>query len=343
MSDAPLHSVVVPAYNEELVLSEFWERMRSAMEPIARWELIIVDDGSTDATDGVIARLVEGDDRIRAISLSRNFGHQTAISAGIDMADGDTVTVIDADLQDPPEVIPALITEWEKGADVVFAVRESRAGETAFKKATAAVFYRVIGRLSNVDIPADAGDFRLMSRKATQGLRTLRERSRYIRGLVGWMGLRRAYVTYARDARAAGETKYPLGRMLRLAADGVVSFSTKPLQIALYLGFAASAIGLAYGLYLIAFRLVSDEPVQGWTSTMVALVFFGGVQLITIGIIGEYVGRIYDEVRKRPLYLVQDVSGFPDPTQASFAEDCTPYADRRCGDTPDGSDSQPSE
>lgn len=319
-----LHSIVVPMYNEEAVVAEFRRRLASALADVGDYEVIAVNDGSRDATPRMLRDIAAEDARWRVVHLARNFGHQTAITAGIDLARGDTVTVIDADLQDPPEVVPQLIERWRDGADIVFAVREAREGESFFKRSTASLFYRIMRRLAQVDIPADAGDFRLMSRKATEGLRAMRERSRYIRGLVGWMGLERATVSYRRDARYAGTTKYPLGKMLRLASDGIVSFSTKPLQLATFMGFVSSALGLAYGIWIIVARLTRAVPVQGWSSLMVALLFFGGVQLVTLGIIGEYVGRIYDETRRRPLYLIGEVDGFEGEVREHFERYPTP-------------------
>lgn len=306
----PLHSIVVPCFNEEPVVAALLTRLESVLPRLGEFEVVAVDDGSRDGTFELLRSAAEDRPWLKVVRLSRNFGHQTAITAGLDFASGDTVTVIDADLQDPPEVIPELVAEWERGADIVFAVRADRSGETWFKRVSAAAFYRLISRLAQVDLPLDAGDFRLMSRRAVEALRGMRERSRYVRGLVGWIGLERAFVRYARDARTAGETKYPLMRMLRLAMDGIVSFSIRPLQVATYLGLATSAAAFVYGIYVVVFRLLSNAPVPGWTSLMVVTLFLGGVQLTTIGIVGEYVGRIFEEVKGRPLYLVRESAGF---------------------------------
>jgi dolichol-phosphate mannosyltransferase len=306
-------------YNEEAVAEEFHRRATAVLSQLSDYEIIAVDDGSHDRTWELLTALAARDQHLRLVRLSRNFGHQTAITAGIDLARGDTVTVIDSDLQDPPELIPDMIEAWRQGADIVFAVRESRAGETAFKKSTASAFYRLLGRLAQVDMPLDAGDFRLMSRRATEGLAHMRERSRYIRGLVAWMGLNRAQITYSRDARHGGVTKYPLRKMMRLAADGLVSFSTVPLHMATVFGVISAGIGFLVGVYAIVMRIVGGHMVEGWASMMVAVLFVGGVQLITLGVLGEYVGRIHDEVRDRPLYLIGEVQGFPPGIQQHFA------------------------
>lgn len=324
-----LHSVVVPMYNEEEVAEEFYARATAALSALPGHEMIFVDDGSHDRTWDVLSRLAGSDPHLKLVRLARNFGHQTAITAGIDLAEGDTVTVIDADLQDPPELIPQMVDAWRAGADIVFAVRASRAGESAFKKSSASAFYRILGRIAQVDMPLDAGDFRLMSRRASAGLRHMRERSRYMRGLVAWMGLTRAQITYSRDARHAGITKYPLRKMIRLAADGLVSFSTLPLQIAMWLGLLSAGIGFGVGIYAIVGRIIGSHLVEGWASIMVAVLFLGGVQLLTLGIMGAYIGRIYDEVRGRPLYLVSETAGFTAALDDHFASSPVPPIERR--------------
>jgi glycosyltransferase involved in cell wall biosynthesis len=318
-----LHSIVVPMFNEEQVAEAFFARLMPALAPLPSFEVVVVDDGSRDRTPGVLSDLAANDPRIRVVRLARNFGHQTAITAGIDMASGDTVTVIDADLQDPPELIPDMVALWRGGADIVFAIRERRRGEGLFKRLSAAFFYRMIRTLARADIPLDAGDYRLMSRRAVAGLGAMRERSRYIRGLVGWMGLRRATVTYAREERAAGKTKYPLSKMVRLAVDGIVSFSSRPLQIATWIGFATSALGMVLAALAVA-DWVGGHTVQGWTSLMIVVLLFGGVQLLTLGIVGAYVGRIYAEILRRPLYFVDTVTNFPPQIEEHFAESCLP-------------------
>lgn len=307
---AELHSIVVPVFNEQEVLPQFHRRVTSAMSGVPGYEVVFVDDGSADETPAMLDALAAGDPRVRVVHLGRNFGQQAALIAGIDHAVGDTVTVIDVDLQDPPELVPEMIELWRGGADVVYAVRESRAGERVSKRASASLYYRALRMMTAVDIPVDASEFRLVSRRVADELRGMREHSRYLRGLVSWVGMRRACITYHRDPRAAGETKFPFFTMLRLGIDGVVSFSTRPLQFAMWMGFAAAFVGFAYGLYVMAYWALTHRPVAGWTSLMVALLFFSGVQLITVGIIGEYIGRIYDEVRGRPLYTVADRAGF---------------------------------
>jgi dolichol-phosphate mannosyltransferase len=329
MSQTELHSIVVPMYNEQAVAEEFLRRASAAFAVLPDYEIIVVDDGSKDATYDIVARLAKSDPHIKVVRFARNFGHQTATTAGIDLAAGDTVSVIDADLQDPPELIPDMVEAWRGGADIVFAVREERLGESAFKKATASAYYRMLRRIARVDIPVDTADFRLMSRKATEGLKAMRERSRYMRGLVGWMGLERATITYRRDARYAGETKYPLRKMMRLAADGIVSFSTVPLHLATILGVCAAGLAFLYALYAVVMKVTGGYVVPGWASIMVSVLFVGGVQLITLGVVGEYIGRVYDEVRHRPLYLVSDVQGFDEATEEHFAESPLPRVDAR--------------
>jgi len=304
------HSVVVPMYCEEQVAERFLERLTPVLDQLPSWEVIAVDDGSRDRTFSILATHAAADPRIKVVRFARNFGHQIAISAGIHYASGDTVTVIDADLQDPPEVILEMVDAWRNGAEIVYAVRTSRAGESYFKKMTASLFYRLMKALSNTSAPLDSGDFRLMGRSAADAFRAMGERNRYVRGMVGWIGMPEARVHYSRDPRAAGETKYPLRKMMSLAIDGVLSFSTMPLRIAIWLGALSAALGFAVAVWAVAERLAGGLVVQGWASTMVALLFIGGMQLLTLGIVGEYVGRIYDEVRQRPLYLVSQTLGF---------------------------------
>lgn len=275
----------------------------------APYEIIFVDDGSMDVSLMLLRDLRAKDEHVKFVSLSRNFGHQAAITAGLDHSSGEAVVVMDADLRGPPEVIPALIAKWREGFEVVVAVREGRTGETAFKRGTAALFYRLLQKLTSTAIYLDAADFRLMSRKAVNSLNRLRERHRFMRGLASWVGFRQTCVTFTRDVRQAGETKYPLRKMLRLALDGITSFSFFPLQLATYLGFGVSLISLLYVVYAIGLKLFTDELVPGWASVIVAILFVGGVQLITVGIIGEYVGRIYEEVKQRPLYFVDETAG----------------------------------
>jgi dolichol-phosphate mannosyltransferase len=306
-----LISVVIPIFNELAIIPELHRRLTATMSALPDdYELVFVNDGSRDGSREALRRLAEEDPRSRFIDLSRNFGHQIAITAGMDYAQGDAVVVIDADLQDPPEVIPDLIGKWKDGYDVVYAVRERREGDTLFKRATAAAFYRLIQRITNVEIPVDTGDFRLMSRRAVDGLRRVKEKNRFIRGLVAWLGFRQTGVRFVRHERFAGETKYPLRKMLKFAFDGITSFSFLPLQLATYFGFVVSAASFVGLLYVVYLRLFTSATILGWASLMAAILFLGGVQLITIGIIGEYIGRIYDEVKQRPLYLTQEVVGF---------------------------------
>ena len=310
-SEAILYSIVIPVYNEVEVLPALYRRLTRVMEGLVeRYEVIFVNDGSQDDSTGLLREFQDRDTRVKFLSLSRNFGHQIAITAGLDYSSGQAVVVMDADLQDPPEVIPQLIEQWRKGYDVVFAVRAKRPGEGLFKRATAAIFYRLLRRITATEIPLDAGDFRLMSRRVVDTLQSIRERNRFIRGLAGWIGFRQTSVIFVRGVRQAGETKYPLKKMLRFALNGLLSFSLVPLQLASYLGFLISTIAFFYIIYAIGLKLFTDRAVLGWTSVMVAVLFLGGVQLISLGIIGEYIGRIYDEVKQRPLYVVEEAKGF---------------------------------
>lgn len=306
-------SVVVPVFNEERTLPEFRRRLIAAIEPLGGdWEVVFVDDGSTDASAEVLARLHTEDPRLKALHLSRNFGHQAAISAGLDHASGDAVVTIDADLQDPPEVIPRLVEAWRAGHEVVHA-RRARREETygKGKALLAAAFYRLLARLSEVPIPVDVGDFRLLDRRVVEVLRAAPERHRYVRGLSAWAGFRQAYVLYDRAPRAAGESKYGWGRLLDLAVNGLVSFSTAPLRLATVLGLVASALSFLLILVTIARRVLFEYPLEaiGWASTMIVILFLGGLQLIMLGIFGEYLGRVYGEVKHRPLYLVARTRG----------------------------------
>jgi dolichol-phosphate mannosyltransferase len=299
-----LLSVVTPMLNEEATVRTFVERVRTALDGL-EWELVVVDDGSSDATPQILTELAESDPRLKLLTLSRNFGHQTAITAGLDHARGDAVVMIDADLQDPPELIPTMVEHWRAGSDVVYATRTAREGETPFKLATARWFYRLMSKLSDVPLHQDAGDFRLMDRVALDALLAMRERNRYIRGMTAWVGFTQTAVPYRRDARHAGETKYPLRKMVRFALDAIASFSNVPLQLATIAGFACAALAFLAIPVAIAFRF-AGEFVPGVTTTVIAVLLLGGIQLMAIGMIGEYVGRIYDEVKRRPLYVVRD-------------------------------------
>jgi glycosyltransferase involved in cell wall biosynthesis len=319
-------SVVVPCYNEEAVLGETHRRLTAALERLpegAGFEIVYVDDGSRDRTPLILRELTGRDARVRALRLSRNFGHQIAVTAGLEHARGEAVVIIDADLQDPPEVILEMCEAWRAGADVAYGERTERAGETHFKLWTAKLFYRLINRVSKVQIPLDTGDFRLLDRRVVDALLAMPERDRFIRGMAAWVGYRQVAVRYARAARFAGESKYPLFKMLRFAADGVLSFSFAPLRLAVWTGFAAIAVAFGGILYALALRLFFDPShwVRGWTSLFVAVLFLGGVQLLSLGIIGEYVGRIYGEVKGRPLYFVRERLGFEDSARADAVGD----------------------
>jgi len=299
-----LLSVVAPVYNEEATVAAFYERVTTALEGLPI-EIVLVNDGSKDGTEKIIDGLAASDPRVRVVHLSRNFGHQTALTAGLDHARGDAVAMLDADLQDPPEVIKELLAKWREGVDVVYAVRERRSGETRFKLATARIFYRFMGRISNIELQPDAGDFRLMSRQALDGLLAMRERSRYLRGMTVWVGFTQAAVPYERDARHAGETKYTLRRMVAFSLDAISSFSHLPLQFATLMGFLFSFIAfLAIPVVLVLKAL--DSYLPGFSTITIVILLLGGMNLIAVGIIGEYVGRIYDEVKRRPLYLVRE-------------------------------------
>lgn len=306
----PVISVVAPVYNEEALLSPFVDEMRRVLEQIGEpWEIILVNDGSRDGSLRIMREQHARDPRVKGISFSKNFGGQLAITAGLDHAVGDAVVVIDADLQDPPEVVKALYARWREGYQVIYAQRSSRAGETWFKRLTATVYYRVIRGIASVDIPLDTGEFRLLDRKAADALRGIREQHRYLRGLAAWIGFRTIAVPYERAARTAGETKYTLSKMLRLAVDGITNFSYLPLQLATFAGFFVAGLSLLGILAAILVRLFLGHELTGQATTLVSVLFLGGIQLIFLGILGEYLGRIYDEVKQRPLYIVDEALG----------------------------------
>jgi polyisoprenyl-phosphate glycosyltransferase len=306
-----LLSVVAPVFNEEAIVQEFYRRVCAVLDGIGEpWELIMVNDGSRDRSPELMRELHACDPRVKVVSFARNFGHQVAITAGMDYAQGDAVVVLDADLQDPPEVIPDLLAQWRAGYQVVYAVRAERKGETWFKETTAKLFYRAIAKITDIDIPTDTGDFRLMDRKVVTALKGMREKHRFMRGLSVWVGFRQTGVNYVRAERFAGETKYPLKKMLKFAMDGITSFSYLPLQLATYIGFIAAAVSLAGIIIAVILRLSGSEAFYGQATTLVSVLFLGGVQLICLGIIGEYLGRIYDEVKGRPLYIVGEELGF---------------------------------
>jgi glycosyltransferase involved in cell wall biosynthesis len=304
----PRYSIVAPVYNEEDGLVEFYRRTSAVMDSLdGPAELVLIFDGSRDRSPEIGRELQASDPRVRLIEFSRNFGHQIAITAGIDQAEGDAVIIIDSDLQDPPEVIPQLIAKWKEGYEVVYAQRAKREGETWFKLVTAAVFYRLIQRLASIDIPADTGDFRLLDRRAVLAMRRLREHHRFMRGLAVWVGYKQTGVRYVRNERFAGETQYPLRRMLKFAGDAITSFSYVPLQLATTAGFFVSGLALVAIPVVILLRAINQNDFfGGQATTLIAVLFLGGVQLIFLGILGEYLGRIYDEVKNRPLYLTKD-------------------------------------
>ena len=309
----PTVSILAPVYNEEPVLSELYRRVRAVMDGLNEpWELVLVDDGSRDNSAAVIADLHDKDPRVKGISFSRNFGFQIAVTAGLDHVQGEAVILTDADLQDPPEIFPKMIAKWREGYDVVYGVRTSREGETWFKLLTAKLFYRLIYRITDIEIPLDTGDFRLMDRRVVNAIRRMPERNRFLRGMVPWVGFRQTGVTYERRARYAGESKFSsMRQMLPFALDAITSFSYLPLQLATFMGFGLAALSALAILAVITLRLFGpSSPLLGQATTLVTVLFLGGVQLISLGIIGEYLGRIYDEVKGRPLYLVDRAWGF---------------------------------
>jgi len=300
-------SIVVPVFNEVEILPELYHRVSGVMDDLGEpWELVIVDDGSSDGSTEGIRALAEKDKRVRPVIFARNFGHQIAITAGLDYARGQATVIMDADLQDPPEVIPELVDRWREGYEVVYGVRTYREGETPFKKFTAALFYRLINLITDIDIPLDVGDFRLLDRKAVDTINSMRERHRFPRGMAAWIGFRQVGVSYQRAARTVGKTKYPFSKMLRLALNAVTGFSYFPLQIATYFGFVCAGLSVLAIPLVILLRLMGNQAFFGQATTLIAVLFLGGVQLISLGILGEYVGRIYDEVKGRPLYIVRE-------------------------------------
>jgi dolichol-phosphate mannosyltransferase len=307
-----LLSLVVPVYNESDTIGVFYERATKALAAIPglSYEVLFVDDGSRDDSYAQLLKLAQRDSHLRIIKFSRNFGHQIAITAGIDRASGDGVAVIDADLQDPPEVIASMVDRWREGYDVVYGVRAGRTGEGRMKLLTAALFYRLLNRITKIEVPVDVGDFRLMSRRVVDQLKQMREKDRFVRGLVSWIGFRQTGVPYQRDRRYAGETKYPFGKMVKFAFDGITSFSTVPLKLATWLGYVASGLAFLYMLSVFVQKALG-MTVQGWATVMVAMLFLGGVQLISLGIIGEYLGRVFTELKPRPMYIVEEEVGAP--------------------------------
>jgi glycosyltransferase involved in cell wall biosynthesis len=335
-------SVVVPCYNEEACLAELHARIAKAASSVAGddYEIVLVNDGSRDRSWVIMRELAATDPRLVAINLSRNHGHQLALTAGLDLCSGERILIIDADLQDPPELLPQMVEEMEREqADVVYAVRRARAGETAFKRGTAKVFYRLLSKLAEIEIPLDTGDFRLMSRRALDALLSLPEQARFIRGMVAWVGFRQVPIAYDRAERHAGQTKYPLTRMMRFALDAVTGFSTAPLRFASHFGLwlvAASALLVAY----IGFAFLTGRAIQGWTSLMLVVVVLGAVQMFVLGMIGEYLGRLYIEAKRRPLYIVSEIAGRAEgrPSLGHVAHEAETIA---ASDTPGGNGTRP--
>ena len=310
-SDRTVYSVIVPLYNEEAVVQDSYKRIREVMDTTGEsYEIIFVNDGSRDSTYEKVREILKNDKNVRLISFSRNFGHQSAITAGMDYCTGQAVIVIDADLQDPPEVMLKMIEKWKEGYEVVYGKRIKRKGETLFKKATAKIFYRILSKTTDVEIPIDTGDFRLIDRKVCDALKAMPERNRYVRGLISWLGFRQTGVEFVREKRLAGETKYSMKKMFKLAWDGITAFSNAPLKLATYIGVSISAVSFLYLLVVICQKLFTDTTVQGWASLVAISLFFNGVILIVLGIIGEYIRRIYDEAKGRPIYIISEKIGF---------------------------------
>jgi polyisoprenyl-phosphate glycosyltransferase len=307
----PTLTLVIPIFNEEAVIPELERRVKSTFASIGSaiedWEVVFVDDGSSDASPALLRAMCSAEPRFKLVAFARNFGHQAAITAGLDVAAGESVVIMDADLQDPPEVIAAMVAKWREGWDVVYAVRVNRQGESAFKRATAAIFYRVLrAMLGGFSIPLDTGDFRLIARPVVLAMRALREQHRFVRGMVSWVGFRQTAVHYERRERFAGETKYPLRKMLRFAIDGITSFSIVPLRFATWLGTFAGLVAMVAAAWSVYEKMYGRGVVQGWTTIMLAVALGSSAQLLMIGILGEYIGRIYEEVKRRPLYVAID-------------------------------------
>jgi glycosyltransferase involved in cell wall biosynthesis len=305
-SRSPVLTIVAPVFNESESLTEFVRRVTQVMQTQGEaWELILVDDGSTDGSTEAILDIARRDDHVRPVVFARNFGHQVAVTAGLDYSRGQAVIIMDSDLQDPPELIPELLAKWREGYQVVYAVRSSREGETWFKRFTASFFYRLINRITDVKIPVDTGDFRLLDREAADALCQMRERHRFPRGMAAWIGFRQIGVPYDREARFAGQTKYPITKMVRLALNAITSFSYFPLQIAAYLGFLFAGLSALAIPFIIILRLSGSQAFFGQATTLIVVLFLGGIQLISLGVLGEYIGRLYDEAKGRPLYVVR--------------------------------------
>jgi polyisoprenyl-phosphate glycosyltransferase len=317
-----LISIVIPMYYEEEVAQECYDRLKSVMQDNnIRYEFIFVNDGSTDKTLDILTEIADRDSQAKIVNFARNFGHQTAVTAGVDFAAGDAIVIIDADLQDPPEVIPTLISKWKEGYEIVYAKRKKRTGETKFKLLTAKYFYKFLNYMSDIDIPKDTGDFRIIDRKAADVFKSMTERNRFVRGMFSWVGFNQTFIEYERDERFAGETKYPLKKMIKFASDGIIAFSTKPLKLVMTLGFFSVLVSFLVLVYAISIKLFGREVETGWASIMVAITFFSGVQLLGMGIVGEYIARIYDESKNRPIYILKDTVNIKEASHNSRRKD----------------------
>ena len=320
----PVYSFVLPIFNEEAVLPFLFERLEAVLDSLdGPSEVIFVDDGSTDGSAALLTQRVSEDPRVRYLGLSRNFGQQIAMTAGLDAASGQAIILMDGDLQDPPELIFQMVEKWREGFDVVYAQRKTRSGESRFKLMTASLFYKMMSKLAAIDLPQNVGDFRLIDRKALNAFRSMREQDRFVRGMFTWVGFRQTAIEFERAERAAGETKWPVGKLVRLAVSGLVSFSDAPLRLALWLGLLVSTTAIVYGVYVFVDRLLAQQYVAGWASTMFVVAFLGGANMMLTGIMGLYVGRIYSEVKRRPLYIVARSRGF-ERAQTSAAEASSP-------------------
>jgi glycosyltransferase involved in cell wall biosynthesis len=307
MADHIEYSIIAPIFNEIGNIAELYRRVKETLEKTGEdWELLLIDDGSTDGSTDEIRKLGSMDEHVKPVIFARNFGHQIAVTAGLDYSQGNAVVIMDADLQDPPEVILDLIAKWKEGYEVVFAKRSEREGETWIKIFTASLFYRLIYRITDVDIPMDTGDFRLLDRKVVDVMVQMRERHRFLRGMSVWVGFKQAGITYKRASRYSGVTKYPMKKMIRFASDAITSFSYFPLQVAMYLGFVSASLSIIAITVVIVMRIVGSHAFLGQATTLIAVLFLGGVQLISLGILGEYIGRLYDEAKGRPLYIVRE-------------------------------------